>query len=183
MNNPISNIDKAGKWTIGISLGINLTAIFGFSINIGLYVDDKLNFDPQWSYSVPGIDDTMSFGFLDIGAGATIQYSNRDTVYDLYGASSTIGASGGAGWYVGGDLISFSSMNDSNAKVDGFQLTAGYGAGLDIHLANSKTKHVGNTTNRNNLYVKQRRTNRLSVRTEFKFNRHHNYNRMYAVTI
>ena len=91
---------------------------------------------------MPGVDDTMSVGAFDIGLGGSIQYTNRDTVYDLYGPATYIGVSGGPSWYVGGDVITFSSITDQNSGIDGAQITAGVGVGMDAHITKTNTKSV-----------------------------------------
>ncbi|MBE6686970.1 MAG: RHS repeat-associated core domain-containing protein, partial [Ruminococcaceae bacterium] len=135
-NNPVMYVDPTGNFTFGISLNANVTCFFGASISIGIFGDDNGNFDIQWSYSVPFTESTM-IGVLDAGVGAAVQFTNADTVYDLYGPSTIVGASGGPSWYVGGDVISF----DGEA-IDGCQITAGVGAGLDVHYGGSTTSSV-----------------------------------------
>lgn len=93
---------------------------------------------------VPGVDGTASIGALDVGLGGTLQVTDRDTVYDLYGPATTIGASGGPLWYVGADVVSFSDVTASNAEINGFQLTGGIGYGVDVHVVESYTRPVGN---------------------------------------
>ena len=121
---------------MGISIGANLTILLGVSISIGLYWDDNGNVDWQWSYSVPGLDDTVNVGLVDVGASVAYQYTNADTVYDLYGFATYLGASGGPFWYVGGDYI-------TSGNIDGFQLVGGIGLGFDMHLTETYTKPVG----------------------------------------
>ena len=142
LNNPVNGADPFGTWTIGLSLGANITFGLGVSISIGLFFDDNGNFDVQWSYAVPGVDDTSTVGVLDAGVGVSLQYTDRDTVQDLYGPATYMGASGGPLWYVGADLISFSDASDSNGEINGFQLTGGIGVGVDVHVAETYTKSV-----------------------------------------
>ena len=147
LNNPVNSIDPFGTWTIGISFGANLNLFFGVSVSIGVCFDDKGNVDWQWSYAVPGVNETASLGLLDAGVGLAVQCTNRDTVYDLYGPATYLGASGGPGWYVGADLISFSKPNEMDAGVDGFQFVAGVGVGLDAHIVVTNTKPVRSRAN------------------------------------
>ena len=142
LNNSVNNIDANGMWTIGLSIGGNITFGIGASISIGIFLDDELNFDVQWSYAVSGVDGTNTVGAIDIGAGIALQYTDRDTVYDLYGPATYVGASVGPGWYVGADAISFSDASDLNAQTNGFQITGGYGFGVDAHVIESNTKSV-----------------------------------------
>ena len=107
-----------------------------------MFFDDEGNIDWQWSYSVPGVNDTASVGVLDAGGGVSFQYTNRDTVYDLYGPATYAGVSGGAGWYVGADFISFSKPSDINARLDGFQFSLGYGVGVDAHIVVTDTRPI-----------------------------------------
>ena len=129
---------------MGISIGANGTAFFGVSISIGFFWDDHGNFDWQWSYSVPGVNETASVGLLDVGASVGFQYTNADTVYDLHGPATYIGVSGGPSWYVGGDLISFEDASDLEGDIDGFQLVGGIGLGYDIHITETYTKPLVN---------------------------------------
>lgn len=163
LNNPVNSSDPTGKWTFGISIGANLNLIFGVSISIGLFFDDKGNVDWQWSYAVPGVNDTASVGILDAGAGVTFQYTNRDTVYDLYGPTTYAGASVGAGWYVGADLISFSSPSASDANVDGFQFTFGYGAGIDTHIVVTNTQPISAQKAPHSINKANARSNRVFI--------------------
>ena len=142
LNNPVNSIDPFGTWTIGISFGANLNLFFGVSVSIGVFFDDEGNVDWQWSYAVPGVNNTTSIGVLDVGAGLAVQYTNKDSVYDLYGPATYIGASGGPCWYVGADLISFSKPSEMNANADGFQLVAGVGGGFDTHVVVADTRPV-----------------------------------------
>jgi len=146
LNNPTNGIDPGGKWTMGFSIGANLTVILGVSISVGVYWDDEGNVDWQWSYSVPGVDDTVGVGVLDVGVSAAVQYTNADTVYDLYGPSYYVGASGGPLWYVGADLIGFEDGNPNNG-VDGVQLVGGFGWGLDIHATKTYTRPLDQRDN------------------------------------
>ena len=73
MNNPVNSIDPFGTWTIGISFGANLNLFFGVSVSIGVFFDDKGDVDRQWSYAVPGVNNTTSIGVLDVGAGLAVQ--------------------------------------------------------------------------------------------------------------
>ncbi len=87
-------------------------------------------------------NNTFSTGIADIGGGVALQYTNRDTVYDLYGLASYIGASGGPLWYVGGDVISFLDANNAYSEIDGFQIVGGVGFGFDTHITQANTKKI-----------------------------------------
>ena len=78
-----------------------------------------------------------------------MQYTDRETVYDLYGPASYIGFTAGAIPYGGVDLISFSPVADQNADINGLQLTAGVGYGIDVHIMQSNTKPVSGNYNKN----------------------------------
>ena len=45
--------------------------------------------------AVPGVNETASIGGIYAGIGIILQWTNQETVYDLYGKSSCFGASGG----------------------------------------------------------------------------------------
>ncbi len=140
------------------SIGINVTFITGLSFSLGLYVDDNGNLDTQITYSAPWIDETKHFGAFDAAAGLTFQFTDRDTVYDLYGSSTIIGASGGPGWYIGGDIITFDEIYD-DPEINGFQFNLGVGVGFDSHIVKTKTEQVtfkyiaGQMQNKPYLYI------------------------------
>lgn len=53
--------------------------------------------------------------------------------------ASYVGASGGPGWYLGYDMLSFDDMGDMNSSANGGQIQLGFGAGMDIHMSKSYT--------------------------------------------
>ena len=83
-------------------------------------------------------DETYSFGMVDAVIGITFQWTRADTVYDLYGSSIVMGASGGPLWYLGTAVIYFGDQNDYK-NPDGYQFTAGFGIGLDLHFMKTTT--------------------------------------------
>jgi len=145
-NNSVNNIDPLGLWTINVSGTVSGVFGLGTSLSAGFAFDDNGNFDWQYSYAIPGVDDTSMVGGIGIGGGLAVQFTQADTVYDLYGLATYIGASAGPGWYVGGDIVSFSDASDSDMTTDGFQLYAGYGGALDVHVIESFTRSFSNTT-------------------------------------
>ena len=153
-NCPTISCDPLGLWTISISVTFAGVLGIGISVSIGLAIDDDGNTDVQYSYSIPGIDDTVTVGGVSAGIGIAAQYTTADTVYDLYGPATYIGASGGPGWYVGADVVSFSDASDSNMTTDGFQITAGFGGGVDVHITESYTRSCSkwNSSSRNSLF-------------------------------
>ena len=54
-----------------------------------------------------------------------------------------IGASGGSGWYVGADLVSFDDASDPEMEINGVQIAGGFGVGVDIHVTETETATVG----------------------------------------
>ena len=138
-NDPVNHSDPNGTVTRGISLSLNATcAILGFSWSLGVFWDDKGNFDFQSSSSATGING-YNMGLMDAGIGLTYQKTDRDTVYDLYGPAYAVGASVGSGLYVGGDIITFDPPASSNPRDNGYQITVGYGYGMDIHTTKTYT--------------------------------------------
>ena len=99
----------------------------------------------QYSYAVPGVDNTVMAGGIGAGAGIAVQYTKADTVYDLYGPATYVGASAGPGWFVGGDIVSFSDASDSEMTTDGFQFVTGVGIGVDVHVTESYTRSLFQT--------------------------------------
>ena len=144
-DNPVNNVDPLGLWTISISGTLSGVFGLGISLSFGFAFDDQGNFDWQYSYAIPGVDDTVMVGGIGAGAGIAVQYTKADTVYDLYGPATYVGASAGPGWYVGGDIVSFSDANDPEMTTDGFQFVAGVGVGVDVHVTESYTRSVVQT--------------------------------------
>lgn len=157
-NDPANNSDALGIWAIGISLSANLTALLGITGGIGIAFDDKWNFDVQYSYAVPWVDDTMSAGVLDAGAGITVQWVNVETVNDLCGLSSYVGASVGSFYSVGADLISSAPINQMDGKIEGVQIVAGIGIGVDAHINRVNTKSFF-PKRKNDVYYKKHTLN------------------------
>ncbi len=146
-NNPVMGYDPYGTWTLGFS--ISGSAVFGIGINLGIgfVIDDNWNFDVQWTYSVPGCNDTFMVGGISAQASVSVQYTSADTVYDLYGPSSSAGFGVGN---VGFDVISFSDASDPNKELDGVQISVGVGAGVDVHVVDSYTETVLENSNAEN---------------------------------
>ncbi len=141
-NNPINNIDVNGAMTVGLFINGNITLGVGASISIGFVIDDKGNFDIQYSYSLPKSENTAHMGAFDIGGGLALQITKAETVYDLYGVATCFGASGGDGVYVGMDLITFSEITDLSEDFDGVQFCVGYGFGVDVHITQTYTRSL-----------------------------------------
>ncbi len=83
---------------------------------------------------------------MDAGIAVQAQWTSKETVDDLNGISTYLGASGGVLGYVGVDLVSDSPMADLEGEICGGQVTAGLGCGIDIHAAQTKTSTLGQTT-------------------------------------
>lgn len=143
-NNPVANVDIAGFWTVSVSITVSGVFGVGVSGSFGFAFDGHGNFDWQYGYAVPGVDGTAVVGGLGLSAGGAIQITHADTVYDLYGHSTYIGASFGPIWYVGADIVSFSQAKDVTNTVDGIQFVGGIGVGLDVHVADSYTRSLNN---------------------------------------
>ncbi len=169
-NNPPCASDPLGFWTIGFSVGANVTLFVGASISIGFFIDGHGNHEIQWNYSVQGVNDTKYGGVADAGIGGSLQFTDRDTVNVLHGPAWNAGFSGGPGWYVGGDVITFDENPwSAESKINGFQITGGVGVGIDTHIVksisnplnpNGKKNSVGKTsikphTNSTNNYIKK----------------------------
>lgn len=103
-----------------------------------------MDWDIQWTRAISGINGTAYVGVIDAGAGLNFQWTNKDSVYDLYGKSGSFGASGGPLLYLGADLLSLSDPLEKKGTVDGFQITGGYGLGLDIHYGGGKIPYNWN---------------------------------------
>ena len=142
-NNPIMFTDPNGTWTVSFSIGANLMLLVGVHIGVGVAFDDDGNIEVQWSYSVPGVNDTISVGFADLSIMGTAQYTNADTVEDLYGLSTALGVSAGTNFSIGGDIVYSGEPLEDNPDVVGFQLTGGFSAiPLNARVTSSQTKEL-----------------------------------------
>jgi len=143
-NNPIVHIDPYGKWVIIIyPAGGSAAAWNGASHNLGIAFDDDGNRDIVFSYADRNLDrNTWYYGLFGAGGTATMQYLDVDTIYDIYGYSTSIGGTGGPFWFVGAD-VNFDSKDDD--KLTGGQIVGGIGVGLpfDVHFSKSKTVSAG----------------------------------------
>jgi len=63
-------IDPSGNRTYGLSIAANANIFVGGIIPCGLFFDDHGNFEGQWSYACPGVNDTISVGLFDVGKGS-----------------------------------------------------------------------------------------------------------------
>lgn len=129
-----------------------LYALFGVYVDVGFSYDWKGNVSTQWSYAVPGVNDTASVGFLDAGIGGCA-FTNAEDVDGLLGPSSAIGASGGYLGYVTLDLISFEDISDMNGDVDGFQIGGGTGSRYGVVSDNVGGCHYNCFINMYNLDI------------------------------
>ena len=110
--------------------------LLGASASIGVAIDDNLNFEIQFSYALPTVDDTGIVGLFTCGIDDYFQYTKADTVYDLHGLAEYAGASGGGvWWHVGADAIAFPETGEDAETIDGFQVYKGIGVGVDVHIA------------------------------------------------
>ena len=142
-DDPVNGIDPLGKTTITIKGSANVNVILGVAVDFDISFDFKRNISFQYSYAVPGMDNTMSFGFLDAGIAPQIQVTNAETVNDLLGITSYVGASVSPKINIGLDLLQFEPMNSTRDTFDGIQLTGlGWGLGLDVHLIQSVTRNL-----------------------------------------
>jgi RHS repeat-associated protein len=149
-NNPVMGYDPTGMWTITFSFGFDITfLIVGISRNISIAFDDDGNVVIQTSYSEPFFvndGETLHIGLFDAGFGFALQYTEDDTVYDLEGPTTYVGTSAGTGlFYTGADMV-FSGYNPIKEKTlkkpTGFQLTVGWGIGVDFHAKTTQTKTI-----------------------------------------
>ena len=93
--------------TVTVKGTFNATAYVGIYIDIGLSFDWKGNTALQWSYAIPGVDDTLSLGVLDIGATISVAFTDANDIYELLGKSSAMGVSTGFFKYLSFDLLPF----------------------------------------------------------------------------
>ena len=145
-NNPVNCFDLLGKWTISISGVFSGNFGLGGSISLGIAFDSQGNIEWQYSYALPGKDDTASVGVSSFGIGAALQYTKADKVSDLHGPSSYVGGSLGAAPFVGVELVSFSDVTDPEGEFDGFQISGGWGKGVDVHVTETYTRPLPKIT-------------------------------------
>ena len=86
-----------------------------------------------------------------------LQITNAKSVNDLLDIGTCIGASGGAGFYGGMDVISLSEPTDSSSDIDGIQINVGYGIGVDVHIAQTDTISLTKRQSKKITYAEIRR--------------------------
>ena len=64
LGNPVSSCDPLGLWTVSVSVTLSAVIAVGISFSIGFAFDDQGNFDLQYSYAIPFINETGVFGFV-----------------------------------------------------------------------------------------------------------------------
>ena len=126
---------------------MNANAFYGATFSLAFVFDNTGGFDVQYSYAFAGIDNTHSLGVLDVGIGGFFQYTKLDSVDSLLGVSTSVGASGGAGLSIGIDAVAAGSvventLNRGKEPPDGFQVTAGVGVGVDVHIVQSYSRSI-----------------------------------------
>ena len=140
-NNPVSCYDSNGKWTISISISFEWVFGTGESDSWSIVFDGKGNIDFQKTYA-NGKDGTKLVGGIGIGVGPSIQFTNNETVYDLYGYSTTSGVNVNLGspFYIGGDIVT-DTYPLENGSINGFQINSGLSFGLPIspHIVRTRT--------------------------------------------
>ena len=145
-NRPFVYMDLNGKWAITLKVAGNATLLFGVGADIDFSFDDNGNIGFQWSYSVPFVNDTMTVGIADAGVAGQLQVMNVDSIYDLEGNGSYVGASGGYLGYGGIDLVTQERIADMlDEEIEGIQLQVGAGIGIDVHLMQSHTNTIYST--------------------------------------
>ena len=181
-DNPINYCDYSGLWTVGIFVSANANYASGAMGAIGFVCDGYGNYEFQTSYAATFVNDTISVGLFDIGAGITLQITDRDTVYDLHGHSKVFGLSYGDVYCGGLDIISFNDF----ASVNGFQINAGVGVGPDMHFMDTDTNAISKKEIKNNRVITQKkkykRNNNVKVSLiRSSFNTSYGKNKMTAV--
>ena len=144
-NNPVKHVDLTGNQTTGIGANINFNALIGASLSIGKYFDKKGNTEWQGTYAGPGSEGTFSEGLLDVGAALFIQITDRESVQDLHGLSTSSGFSVGDLVYLSVDFMAFDNDDDDDDSLrhfGGVQLSLGIGYGVDLHTVVSNTEEI-----------------------------------------
>lgn len=164
--NPVNLVDLDGKLpkileiirenlsdndgTLSIKVSATATAATSVYIDAGISVDWEGNVAFQWSYEVPGVNDTAAAGTLNAGAAINVAVTDAENVDGLLGPSTSIGVSGGWLKDVTFDLLSFEDASDMNSDVDGVQVGLGKGVGqlVDLHIIETYTSNY----NKFNIY-------------------------------
>ncbi len=110
--------------------------LVGVSGGISVSVDWEGTVSFQISCASP-FNGSKQIGFLNIGVGAGVMYTNAKNVDGLLGYG--VDAGFGFGKY-GIDLIGLDWDGD---EINGFKVSVGKGGGVDVHLAKPYTKEIG----------------------------------------
>ena len=141
LNNPGNCIDSSGMKTDFIGISGNFTCGWTVSITFGWAWDGKGNSGWLWSYGGTS-GETASVGMFDLGVSLLYQWTDLNTIFDLEGISTTQGGSFGAYAYAGGDNVQTKNVHDGTGRNVGGQVFAGVGAGIDVHMNQTRTSII-----------------------------------------
>ena len=139
-NNPASNYDPFGRYTVSVGLGTGFTAFLGCSKCYAIAFDGNGNVEIQKSTSTPRNRETTTVGLFNIGAFGFVQFTEKDDVSELRNISTYIGVSDPLP--IGCDIVSDAPAADLDGEAIGVQFALGIGAGVDIHISQSYTETI-----------------------------------------
>jgi len=155
-NNPVNYVDYSGGIVFSVGSSVDATFGFGECVSVNYLIDDNGNIAKQLTY-VNYANEDCYVGALDVGASKTFSIIwDADTVYDLENDTLTIGASAGDVVSFGIDLIEL----EENDVINGFSISVGVGAGVDIHEYTSTTQTVW-SYNINNIFSENSTSSRI----------------------
>ena len=134
MNNPVNLCDPTGQWTYSINFGFVIGAFGGgYTVNVGIAVDEEDMFAFQFTYSVPNNKKTRNT-LLGATAGiyVGVQHTSYTSIEKLKGQSVSAGANTPV---LGVDIIKDYQSNDNV----GWGLTLGPSIGADLHVDETYT--------------------------------------------
>ena len=135
--------NKGTTMTIKLAMGFNCFGGFAGDVDLSFDMHGNIALQASQARFIDERYNTRNIGIIDDGFAGQLQFTNADTVFDLNGNAEYVGFTAGAGPYGGIDAIALPNANGKYDSIDGFQLQAGLGVGVDAHVTRSYTETFG----------------------------------------
>ena len=143
-NNPINGYDPTGKWTYSIGYSFSMFFGGGSTYSISLAFDSSGNIAIQTSQAdIFKKENGATLGAASIGVSKSYSFTTLGSVDDLNGQALNSG--GSVPIYYGLVSVGGEAISSPDAPLDlvGGSISAGVGAGVDVHVVASKTETKG----------------------------------------
>ena len=136
-NNPVMGYDPTGRWTLSSGVNFSVFLFAGCSYSVFWSLDSQGNIALQVSQADINKKGVV-IGVAAIGLNYFASKTNYDTVNQLEGVSASVGGGGKNG--LGAELLLENVNGNLFNNPVGASVSAGIGAGIDIHVTASETK-------------------------------------------